>query len=237
MNIIVTGASRGIGFDLVKAFAAMQDNKIIAIARSKDRLAKLAEITRSFPERGEVIPVAFDLSEISRIKEYLVPLVVKHMPGIDILVNNAGHLTRKPFQAVTRAEVEMNLTVNFLAPFFLIQGLMETFLRSDHPHVVNISSMGGFQGSIKFPGLSAYSASKAAIANLTECLASEFQETNITFNCLAIGSVQTEMLAEAFPGHNAPLSPPEMAEFIRDFAVKGHRFFNGKIIPVTSATP
>jgi len=237
MNIIVTGASRGIGFDLVKAFAADRDNKIIAIARSKERLEDLKEITRSIPEGGDVIPVSFDLSGISQIKDGLIPIIGKHMSSVDILVNNAGYLTRKPFQSITREEVEMNFTVNFMAPYFLIQGLMDTLLISDRPHIVNISSMAGFQGSIKFPGLTAYSASKAAIANLTECLASELKETNITINCLAIGAVQTEMLAEAFPGYEAPLGPAEMAAFIKDFTINGHRYFRGKIIPVTTATP
>lgn len=237
MNIIVTGASRGIGFDLVRAFATDQDNKIIAIARSKDRLQELSEITKVFPDGGEVIPVPFDLSEINLIKEDLIPVIRRYMTQVNILVNNAGYLTRKSFQSTTQAEVEMNFTVNFMAPFFLIQGLMDTLLNSDHPHILNIASMAGFQGSIKFPGLSAYSASKAAIASLTECLASEFKETQITFNCMAIGAVQTEMFAEAFPGYKAPLSPPEMAAFIKDFTINGHRYFKGQIIPVSTATP
>ena len=159
------------------------------------------------------------------------------MPEIDILVNNAGYLTRKPFESISQAEVEMNFTVNFMAPYFLIQGLMKILLNSEHPHILNISSMAGFQGSIKFPGLSAYSASKAAVASLTECLASEFKETKITINCLAIGAVQTEMFDEAFPGYEAPLSPSDMAAFIKDFTLNGHRYFRGKIIPVTPSTP
>ena len=114
---------------------------------------------------------------------------------------------------------------------------MDLLRNSDHPHILNISSMAGFQGSTKFPGLSAYSASKAAIASLTECLASEFKETQITINCLAIGAVQTEMFAEAFPGYEAPMSPSDMAAFIKDFTIDGHMYFKGQIIPVSTATP
>jgi len=231
MNIIVTGASRGIGFELVKSFAAGRDNRIIAIARNSDRLEKLTRITRSFKEGGEVFPVPFDLSRIDQIKEELIPLIDKKMSGVDILVNNAGFLTRKPFQSITRAELEMNLTVNFTAPYFLIQGLMGHLLKSDHAHVVNVSSMAGFQGSVKFPGLSAYSTSKAAVSVLTECLAAEYAETSISVNCLAIGSVQTEMFAEAFPGYTASLDPPELAAFIKEFSL------NGKIIPVAPSNP
>jgi NAD(P)-dependent dehydrogenase (short-subunit alcohol dehydrogenase family) len=97
--------------------------------------------------------------------------------------------------------------------------------------------MGGFQGSSKYPGLSYYSASKAAIACLSECLAVEFAESGIRVNCLALGAVQTEMFAEAFPGYKAPVNATEMAEFVSYFAVNGQKFFNGKIIPVAVNNP
>jgi len=104
-------------------------------------------------------------------------------------------------------------------------------------HIVNISSMGGFQGSAKYAGLSYYSASKAALACLTECLANEFKEYGISMNCLALGSVQTEMFEEAFPGYKAPVDVKQMAEFISGFALTGHKFFNGKILPVAVGNP
>jgi NAD(P)-dependent dehydrogenase (short-subunit alcohol dehydrogenase family) len=104
-------------------------------------------------------------------------------------------------------------------------------------HIVNISSIGGFQGSVKFPGLSAYSSSKAALVCLTECLAEEFKDKNIAFNCLALGAVQTDMLNEAFPGYKAPVSASSMASFVTDFVLKAHHFMNGKIIPVSLSTP
>ena len=104
-------------------------------------------------------------------------------------------------------------------------------------HIVNIGSMGGFQGSSKFPGLSAYSASKAALHTLTECLAQEFTEQGIKVNCLALGSAQTEMLEKAFPGYESPVMAFEMGKYIADFALTGHRFFNGKVLPVAVTTP
>ena len=104
-------------------------------------------------------------------------------------------------------------------------------------HVVNIGSMGGVQGSVKFPGLSAYSSSKAALANLTECLAEEYKETPIRFNCLALGSVNTEMLKDAFPGFEGSNEPNEMAKFIKEFALTGYKFYNGKVLPVATSTP
>jgi len=104
-------------------------------------------------------------------------------------------------------------------------------------HIVNISSMGGFQGSMKFPGLSAYSTSKGALAILTECLAEEFKERGIKVNCLALGSSQTEMFEAAFPGMEAGTLAFEMGRYIAEFAQNGHKYFNGKILPVANTTP
>jgi NAD(P)-dependent dehydrogenase (short-subunit alcohol dehydrogenase family) len=104
-------------------------------------------------------------------------------------------------------------------------------------HIVNISSMGGFQGTVKFPGLAAYSSSKAALVNFTELFAEEYKETSIKMNCLCLGAVQTEMLEQAFPGYVAPTSPSDMASYIVDFSFNGSKYFNGKILPVSSTTP
>jgi NAD(P)-dependent dehydrogenase (short-subunit alcohol dehydrogenase family) len=159
------------------------------------------------------------------------------VPNIDIVVNNAGYLINKPFMHFTYQEAVEIFNTNFFAAAFMIQQLKELVAGSEVRHIVNISSMGGFQGSSKFAGLSFYSAAKAAIANLTACLAEEFSEEGISVNALAIGAVETEMLHEAFPGFQPPLKAAEMAEFIYDFACTGHRYFNGKILPVATGTP
>ena len=104
-------------------------------------------------------------------------------------------------------------------------------------HVVTVSSMGGVQGSMKFPGLSAYSSSKGAVITLTELLAEEYKETGPSFNVLALGAVQTEMLEEAFPGYQAPVTALEMATYIKDFALTGHKLYNGKLLQVSNSTP
>ena len=104
-------------------------------------------------------------------------------------------------------------------------------------HVLNITSMGGVQGSAKFPGLSAYSSSKGALVILTELLAEEFKDSGPSFNALALGAVQTEMLEEAFPGYKAPVSAAQIGEYIIDFALNGHQFYNGKVLPISSSTP
>ncbi|MBC8344458.1 MAG: SDR family oxidoreductase, partial [Bacteroidetes bacterium] len=128
-------------------------------------------------------------------------------------------------------------SVNLFGPVKLIRKLSPYMGKIQTSHIVNISSMGGFQGSVKFPGLTAYAASKAALSNLTEVLAAEFQDKNIKVNCLAIGSVETSMLANTFPDYKAPLTASEMADFISDFSLQGYKYFNGKVLPVALSTP
>ena len=104
-------------------------------------------------------------------------------------------------------------------------------------HVVNISSIGGVQGSVKFPGLAAYSSSKGAVITLTELLAEEYKETGPSFNVLALGAVQTEMLEKAFPDYKAPTSALKMAQYIFEFSLNGNKYYNGKLLQVSNTTP
>ena len=234
MNIVITGASRGIGYQLTKIFAKTDGNKILALARNSDSLLKLqAEIQETNPECDFSFMV-FDLLS-TKLKTELIPEIQNRLGTVDVLINNAGALVNKPVGELTDEDFDQVFGVNVKAVFRLTRELLPYF--NKNAHIVNLSSMGGVQGSAKFPGLSLYSASKAAVAVLSECLAEEFKERKIKVNALAIGAVQTEMLEEAFPGYKAPLSPQEMAEFIADFATNGNRFFNGKILPVSLSTP
>ena len=237
MNIIITGASKGIGFELAKLFAKNENNTIVAIARSENLLKELKNACIRQDLRNKLKTIPFDLEKTTEIKSVLIPEILKHIKTVDILVNNAGVLINKGFKQFDPSEIKQIFDINFFSQAILIKELMPHLKNGNPKHVINISSMGGFQGSAKFPGLSYYSASKAALANLTECLAEEFKESGIKFNCLALGSVNTEMLQKAFPAYKAPVNPLEMAEFICDFAVNGHRYFNGKIIPVSLTTP
>lgn len=233
MNIIITGASSGIGFEAALEFSLQKQNKIVAIARTADKLRKLLEIARSINPECTLLPVEFDI--VNDDYAALIPFLKEHLGNIDILINNAGSLINKPFLETTEADLGEMLQSNVIAHFRMIQNVLP--LMQSGSHIVNIGSMGGFQGSVKFPGLSAYSASKAALHTLTECLAFELAETGIKVNCLALGSAQTEMLEAAFPGYQSPVMAFEMGKYIADFAKTGHKFFNGKIIPVAVTTP
>jgi 3-oxoacyl-[acyl-carrier protein] reductase len=230
MNVFITGVSRGIGKELVSQFINAGAQNIFAVSRSASLLANEVGFQQS-----NVHLIDFDF--LNGDFKALITQIQTKVENIDILINNAGFLVNKPFENITSDELKNVYDVNVFAPFKLIQLLLPLLKKSSNAHVVNISSMGGVQGSSKFSGLSAYSSSKAAIACLSECLAEEFKEDHVSVNALAIGAVQTEMLSEAFPGYIAPLSPKEMAEYIFKFANEGAKYFNGKVISVSSSTP
>ncbi|OWY22932.1 SDR family NAD(P)-dependent oxidoreductase [Sphingobacteriales bacterium UPWRP_1] len=230
MNVIVTGASAGIGFELVRQLCQNPINRVIGIARNESRLAELQHLC----PYNNMIALPFDLTQA--IEGILLPEIYTHFTKTDVLINNAGYLQNKPFTALKPADWEHTFSVNLFSVVRLLKELYPGFARPG-AHVVNIGSMGGYQGSPKFTGLSAYSASKAALASLTECLAEEWKHEGISVNCLALGAVQTEMFGKAFPQQQAQVSPRSIATFIAQFAQTGHHLFNGKVIPVSLSTP
>lgn len=229
MNIIVTGASRGIGRELVKILA-LDGHNVLALSRSEKELASLSS------NPGSIIVGVFDLTAQNMQQELEKILEEVGFGSWDVLVNNAGNLVNKLFGDLTLSDIQSCYQVNVIGVMQLMQVVLPK-MNPDLAHCLNISSMGGFQGTAKFAGLSAYSSSKAAVASLTECLAEEYKESNIKFNCLALGAVQTEMLNQAFPGYQAPLSAAQMAGYVADFALNGHQYYNGKILPVSLSTP
>ncbi len=230
MNIIITGASRGIGYDTALQLAKDTQHKILAISRNEEKLEQLAA---SSPAQN-IEYLAYDLSRPN--KDALIKKIA-HWDSVDVLINNAGLLRNKPFAKLTDKDWWEIFEVNVFGIARLIRLLLPQLSSREGAHIVNLGSMGGVQGSSKFTGLSAYSASKAALANLTECLAEELKEEKISVNCLALGAVQTEMLAEAFPGYQAPVESNQMGEMVAWFALQGKAFFNGKVLPVSVSTP
>lgn len=222
-TLLVTGASRGMGFEICKQ-AATAGHKVIALSRN---ISQLKEIIN-------VYPFAVDLSIDAEVEDFSKEIKTS-FKNIDVLINNAGSLINKPFLEISSTEFEEVYRVNVFAIATLTRLILPII--NAKGHVVNITSMGGIQGSSKFPGLSAYSSSKGALVILTELLAEEFKESGPSFNALALGAVQTEMLEEAFPDYQAPLSAAQMAKYIVDFALTGHQFYNGKVLPISSSTP
>ena len=223
-NIVILGASQGIGAALVEVFAKDPSNKVIALARQAELMKELFKQENVF---------AYKLDLIENVHEQIDQLKLPN--SIDILINNAGLLINKPFETITHQDFHNSYQVNVIGIMEATQALLP--LLKDGAHIVNISSMGGFQGSLKFAGLTAYSTAKAALCAFTEMFAEEYKATNIHMNCLCLGAVQTEMLAQAFPGYEAPTSPEQMANFIANFAEHSGQLLNGKIIPVSASNP
>ncbi len=222
-TIVVTGASKGIGFELVR-FLVSQGHVVYALSRDIKALVASEKLH----------PISLDLTDEESIIKFAEQLNSNQI-SIDALVNNAGSLINQSFSTTTKNDFEAIYRVNVFGLASITRLLLP--LISSKGHVVNISSMGGIGGSSKFSGLSAYSSSKGAVNILTELLAEEYKETGPFFNGLALGAVQTEMLAKAFPGFRAPLSAGEIAPYIAQFALTGHQFYNGKILPISSSTP
>lgn len=229
-NIIITGASRSIGKAAVEFLSQQSEGKILAIARSKENLEKLKNTINS---KAQLLIYPFDLR--SGDFEKLSQLIKKEFSSIDILINNAGALSVKPFLEMTDDDYDLQFDINVRSAVKLSQICIPLMPKGSH--IVNISSMGGFQGSIKFAGLSLYSASKGAISILTESLAAELVEQGISVNALAFGAVDTDMLRSAFPDYKAPITAAEMGRYLADFALNGAKLYNAKVLPVSSSTP
>ena len=234
-KILVTGCSKGIGFEIVKSFSSDSTISILAISRDIKGLNKLKEECLNINPDFNLSILSIDLSDI-KSTDVILKFIKSHFDGvIDGVIHNAGFLVNKSFVDITTKELEESFKINFFTPFFLTQQLIPHY--SLNAHTLFISSMGGMQGTQKFPGLSAYSTSKSTLISLTECLSEEFKMTNFRFNCLALGAVQTEMLNKAFPGYKAPLSANEMGSYIVDFYINGSRYFNGQVLPISLTTP
>ena len=234
MNIVITGASSGVGFEAALELILDSSNNVIALARSEEKLRRLYEIATGLNPTCNLFPARFDIVH-DDYPGSLVPFIKERVGTVDILINNAGTLINKPFTELSQLDFAEMLQSNLLGHVKMIQQLLP--LMNSGGHIVNIGSMGGYQGSVKFPGLAAYSASKSALHTLTECIAPELAEYGVRINCLALGSAQTEMLEKAFPEYQSPVMAFEMGKYIADFARTGHKLFNGKVLPVSVTTP
>jgi len=223
-NIIITGTSRGIGYELALQFANA-GHQVLAISRNTPQ---------ALMEHPNVSCLSLDISVAEDLLQ-VAKFIAQTWKKVDVLLHNAGSLLHKPFDQISTEEFQNIYKVNVFAVAELTK-ICISFMQKGS-HVVTISSMGGIQGSMKFAGLAAYSSSKGAVITLSELLAEEYKEQGIAFNVLALGAVNTEMLQEAFPGYEAPISAKEMADYIFNFALTGNTYYNGKVLQVSSSTP
>ena len=161
-NIIITGTSRGIGYELALQFANA-GHQVLAISR---------KIPQELIGNQNITCLSIDISVEDEMQE-IDKFISSTWKNVDILINNAGSLINKPFSQLSQQDFESVYKVNV----FGVANLIRTCLpyMQNGGHVVSISSMGGIQGSMKFPGLAAYSSSKGAVITLSELLAEEYK--------------------------------------------------------------
>jgi 3-oxoacyl-[acyl-carrier protein] reductase len=225
-EVIITGAGKGIGLALTKRFAA-KGWHVIALSRNVERLSEIPNV--------EV--VQGDLTDRKHLEAFFLRMNNSESADFRVLIHNAALLVKTPFQSISDIEYENMKAINLDVPFLLTRNLIPWCLSAKKAHVLFIGSMGGFQGSLRYPGLSLYSALKSAQASLCESLASEYSDTSVHFNTLSLGAVNTDMLEESFPGYRADVNTDQISKFIVEFTCSGYDLFNGKTIPVSKGNP
>jgi 3-oxoacyl-[acyl-carrier protein] reductase len=222
-TVVITGAGKGIGYELAKSFLADPSFLVIGISRNTSQLELLNNPKLSII-KGDLLH--HYPSIITGIKQ--------QTKEITHLINNAAQVHNAVIEETSDQHLNEVMQTNFHAPYKLIRDLSGLFVSGSH--IINISSMSGFQGSKKFKGLSLYSASKAALASLAECVAEEWAERKVCCNCLALGSVDTDMIRISIPGLKPTVTAQQMAKYIYDFALNGHQYYNGRVLPVSLTT-
>ncbi len=181
-KIIITGATGGIGNELVKKFVDL-GGTILATGTKKD---KLEEIKKKFEK---VLVKQFDISDHSQIESF-IESSSSELGGLDILVNNAGvnmdNLSLRMKDEEWKKVIDINLTSTFLLSKYSIKKM----LKNKFGRIVNITSIVGHTGNI---GQTNYSASKAGIIGMSKSLAIEYSKKNITINCVSPGFIETSM--------------------------------------------
>ena len=181
-KILITGATGGIGKELVKKFNSLE-GQVLATGTKNE---KLNDLKKEFPN---INILKFDISDHSKIEEF-IDNASTQLTGLDILVNNAGtnmdNLSLRMKDEEWKKVIDINLTSTFLLSKYAIKKM----LKSKYGRIVNITSVVGHTGNL---GQSNYAASKAGIVGMTKSLAIEYAKKNITLNCVSPGFIQSRM--------------------------------------------
>jgi len=223
---LITGAGRGIGLELCKWFGE-QGIQTIGISRNVSALKNLINVNA----------IEADLTDLENVFNKLKPYLDDANPDRFYVVHNAAMLVNAPFDSLSEVQIRQMTEINYITPLRLTQHLIPWLKKINESHIIYVSSMGGFQGSLRFPGLTVYSSNKSALSSLSESLAEEYKDTSVRFNTLALGAVDTEMLKESLPGYTAKVSAKQIAAYIGHFAIQGYSLVNGKVIPLAGINP
>ena len=181
-NVLITGATGGIGGELIKKFVSLEAN----VLGGGTKVEKLDQIKKKYPN---IKIKNFNISEHSRIEEFIDDVSLE-LGGLDILINNAGtnadNLSLRMKEEEWKKVVDVNLTSTFLLSKYAIKKM----LKNKFGRVVNITSVVGHTGNL---GQSNYAASKAGIIGMSKSLAIEYAKKNITVNCVSPGFIISDM--------------------------------------------
>lgn len=226
-TVIVTGASRGIGLATAARFHSEGAN-VALFARNADRLAKIADGEERYH------PVAGDVSSKEDV-DRLFDECIETFGEPHILINNAGIVEGAEVSEMSERVWDQHFDVNVKGVFLCTRRAVPLMRSAGGGSIVNVASISGVLGPSKFPGFSAYAASKAAVIMLTEALAPELGPQGIRVNCVSPGSVETDMFASVAPGVEADMQPEEIASTIAWLCSSEARPVNGQNIHVYSA--
>ena len=181
-NVLITGASGGIGGELVKKFVSLEAN----VLGSGTKAEKLDRIKKKYPN---IKVKRFDISEHSRIEDF-IDNVSLELGGLDILINSAGTNADNLSVRMKEDEWKKVIDVNLTSTFLLSKYAIKKMLKNKFGRIVNITSVVGHTGNL---GQSNYAASKAGIIGMSKSFAIEYAKKNITINCVSPGFIVSEM--------------------------------------------
>ena len=181
-NVLITGASGGIGGELVKKFVSLEAN----VLGSGTKAEKLDRIKKKYPN---IKVKRFDISEHSRIEDF-IDNVSLELGGLDILINSAGTNADNLSVRMKEDEWKKVIDVNLTSTFLLSKYAIKKMLKNKFGRIVNITSVVGHTGNL---GQSNYAASKAGIIGMSKSLAAEYAKKNITINCVSPGFIVSDM--------------------------------------------
>lgn len=216
-TLLVTGASKGIGLETVRRFLAKDGDvsKIVLLARaSEDFTANLAELMTDNPRDVELVPFEIDLADRPAIIALVAKIAQEH-GNIDILVNNAGYTKPVPLQQVAFEDFERTMAVNLYAPFTIVQELLHQ--GNTFELIVNIASTAGMNGR---SGWLTYSASKAAVINMSEVMREELAIYGSRVVCISPGRTATALRRVLAPTEDPStiMQPEDVADVIQMLA-------------------
>jgi 3-oxoacyl-[acyl-carrier protein] reductase len=228
-NLLITGAGKGLGLEIIRMAALDSGYRIFAVARDISNIESV-----ECCQGTEIVGISCDLGIEMQVRD-LVDRIKEYDGILDGMILNAGVFLRTPLESSSWTDLERLMRVNCYSCFSLSAGLSEKM--SSGSHIILVSSMGGFQGSSKFAGNTGYCMSKGAMTTLGECLSSEYAGRNIAVNVVCPGAVRTSMLSQAFPEYEGGVSPKYMGTWLWAFYKEGRSLFNGRVIPISTQNP